>query len=93
MDVPLAILALMSIGFTVGTLFVEEAYMSVICGIIGVVSSFACAGYWLSAQTNIPGITWLFGGLGLVDIVFTIAESVMTAFPSVHSKVMGYDPE
>ena len=93
MDIPLAILAFMSLGFTFWMFIAEETHLAVIAGIMGMVSSFACAGYWLAAETAIPGIAWVFGGLGLVDVVWTMAEGVMTAYPGFRRKVVGIDPE
>lgn len=89
MDTPLFILCSMSVGFTLLTLFVDEAYLAVICGIAGTVASFSASGYWLSVLTNIPGVCFLFMGLGLVCVLFSIIEGVMTWYPTI----LGIDPE
>ena len=50
------ILATMAVGSTLLMFLIEEVYLKVIFGIIGTVTCFSAAGYWLSSMTNIPGV-------------------------------------
>ena len=50
----------------------DNAVTGLIAGISGMVTWWATAGWFLNLQTDIPGIAWIFYGLGGVCLIIVL---------------------
>lgn len=61
--------------FTLITLFTANLSLGIVAAVIGMVTWFATAGWWLVSDTVAPGISYLFMGFGIVCAIFILIGS------------------
>lgn len=62
--------------FMVMMLLTRQLALGAVSGCISTVTWFAAAGWWLVAETTVPGVAYLFLGLGAVCLIYMLVYTL-----------------